>query len=254
MNTEEKVVKQKKKKKKKRRKKRYLLRFLLLIAFFVALYFFLTSTVFDIQKITVQDNNYYTKEQVIGIAKVKTGKNIFETDVSKIKERLLLDPYIKNVKVGRKIPHTIYIEVEERKEFACIPYGNEFILIDNEGMVLKKTEIEPALPLLVGMTVKNIEPGTALEVEENAVLSDTLRLVAEMDEHEIYFKKIDISNVIIKAYIFDQLVCEGTPENMLNNLEGLQKVLYDLYSQGIERGVLKVGSDQLYPFNPKIEE
>lgn len=251
--TEEKMEVKKKKKKKKRRKKRYFLRIILFVAFCVALYFFLTSSIFDIQKIAVENNNYYTQEQVISIAKIKTGKNIFETDISQAKEALLLDPYIKNTKVSRKLPDTVKIKVEERKEFACIPYGNEFVLIDKEGMVLRKTEVEPKLPLLVGMTVKSIDPGKPLEVEENSVLSDTLRLVDGMGEHELYFKKIDISNVIVKAYVFDQLICEGTPENILNKLGLLQEVLYGLHAQGIERGVLKVGTDNLIPFNPVVE-
>ncbi|MEG1584660.1 MAG: FtsQ-type POTRA domain-containing protein [Anaerovorax sp.] len=244
---------EKQKKKKKRRKKRYLLKFILVVIFCVALYFFLSSNIFDIQKITVSNNNYYTKEQVIGIAKLKLGENIFAADMSAAKEKLLLNPYVKTVKVSRKLPATVVITIDERKEFASVPYGKEFVLIDKEGMVLRKTEVEPALPLLVGMTMKNIEPGEPLEVEENSVLSDTLRLVDEMGEHELYFKKIDISNVIVRAYVFDQLICEGTPENILKSLEPLKEVLYGLYAQGIERGVLKVGSDQLIPFNPVVD-
>ena len=53
------------KKKKKRRKKRYLLKLcaVLLVAF--GAYKLLTSPIFDIQKITVENNAYYTSEQII---------------------------------------------------------------------------------------------------------------------------------------------------------------------------------------------
>ncbi|MDD3170101.1 MAG: FtsQ-type POTRA domain-containing protein [Eubacteriales bacterium] len=240
-------------KKKKRKKKRYLLKFLILIAFAVGMYFFLTSSVFDIQKITVENNDYYTVEQVISLAGAKTGENLFEASLSEMKEKLLADPYIKNVKLKRKLPAEVLIIVEERKEDAAVPYGNQYIIIDNEGMVLRKADSEPTLTLLVGMTIENMEPGTPLAVEENAVLTDTLKLLGKIKNYELFFKKIDLSSITIKAYIYDQLVCEGTPENITDNLDSLQEVLYDLYTKGIERGMIKMGSDKYFSFSPLVE-
>ncbi|WP_027398722.1 cell division protein FtsQ/DivIB [Anaerovorax odorimutans] len=240
-------------KKKKRKKKRYLLKFFIFIVLCTALYLFLTSSLFDIQKIKVENNNYYTSEQVISIAKAKAGKNLFKVSTSDMKERLLKDSYIKSVKVKRRLPDTIKIIVEEREEYAAIPYGEEYVIIDSEGMVLRKVSIEPKLTILLGMTVKNIDTGTPLEVEENSLLTDTLSMLKKMEKYDLYFKKIDISNIIIKAYIYDQLICEGTPENILNNMETLQEVLYDYYSKGIKRGTIKVGADGYFAFSPLVE-
>lgn len=240
-------------KKKKRRKKHYLLKFIMVIVLCTGLYFFFTSSLFDIQKIIVENNKYYTSEQIIGIAKAKPGKNLFKSSTSDMKERLLKDPYLKSVKVKRKLPDTIKIIVEERKEYAAIPYGEGFVIIDQEGLVLRKVKAEPKLTLLLGMTVKDTTAGKALKVEENSVLTDTLSMLKKMEAKELYFKKIDISHVVIKAYIYDHLTCEGTPENILKNLEPIQEVLYDLYSKGIKRGVIKVGTEGYFSFSP-LEE
>ncbi len=240
-------------KKKKRKKKHYFLKFLIFIALAAGMYFFFTSSLFDIQKITVENNSYYTAEQVISLAGAKTGENLFEMSLSEMKEKLLADPYIRNVKLKRRLPAEVVIIVEERKEDAAVPYGSNFLIIDKEGMVLRKTDTEPALTLLLGMTVENMEPGTPLKVEQNAQLTDTLKLLAEVKKHELFFKKIDISNIMIKAYIYDQLVCEGTPEDIMNNMDSLQEVLYDLYTKGIERGVIKMGSDEYFSFSPLVE-
>lgn len=240
-------------KKKKRKKKHYFLRFIILVAFTVGAYYFFTSSLFDIQKITVDNNKYYTVEQVISLAGAKTGENLFEASLSQMKEKLLADPYIKNVKLKRKLPAEVVIIVEERKEDAAVPYGNQYIIIDNEGMVLRKTDSEPTLTLLSGMTIENMEPGTPLAVEENAVLTDTLKMLQEIKKYEVFFKRIDLSSITIKAYIYDQLVCEGTPENIMDNLDSLQEVLYDLYTKGIERGVIKMGSDKYFSFSPLVE-
>lgn len=240
-------------KKKKRKKKHYLLRFIILVAFATGMYFFFTSSLFDIQKVTVENNSHYTEEQVISLAGAKTGENLFEASLSQMKENLLADPYMKNVKLKRKLPAEVVIIVEERKEDAAVPYGNKYIIIDNEGMVLRNAEQEPVLTLLLGMTIKNMEPGTPLEVEDNSALTDTLKLLEEVKEHELFFKKIDISSIMIKAYIYDQLVCEGKPDDILDNLDSLQEVLYDLYTKGIERGVIKMGSDKYFSFSPLVE-
>jgi cell division protein FtsQ len=241
------------KKKKKRKKKHYLLRFIIIVAFITGMYFFFTSSLFDIQTVTVQNNSHYTEEQIISLAGAKTGENLFETSLTQMKEKLLADPYIKNVKLKRKLPAEVVIIVEERKEDAAVPYGNQYIIIDNEGMVLRKADQEPTLTLLLGMTIKNMKPGTPLEVEDNTSLTDTLKLLEDVRKHELFFKKVDISKVVIKAYIYDQLICEGTPDDIRNNMDSLQEVLYDLYTKGIERGVIKMGSDKYFSFSPLVE-
>ena len=241
-------------KRKKRKKKNWLLRILIVIIIGIILYFSLSSALFDVDKIVVKNNSYYTSEQIIQLSGAKVGVNLFKAETGEMKERLLKDSYMKNVSVRRKIPSTITITVEERKEATVIPYGDKYIILDENGLVLRHSDVEPKLPLLLGMTIKEMTPGKALLVEENSVLTDTLFMLQSMEKNDMYFKKIDISNIIIKAYIYDNLICEGTPENILNSMEAgnLQTVLQDLFNKGVERGVIKVGSDNYCSFNPMV--
>jgi cell division protein FtsQ len=245
--------KEKIRKKKKRKKKRYLLKFIFFVAVITGMYFFFTSSLFDIQKIAVENNSHYTTEQVIKLAGAKTGVNLFEASLSHMKDKLLADPYVRNAKLKRKLPGQIIISVEERKEEAAVPYGSKFIIIDGEGMVLRNTDSKPGITILMGMKVKGMKPGTPLEVEDNSSLTDTLNLLRQAKKHDLFFKKIDISKFVAKAYIYDQLICEGTPENIISNLDYLQEVLYDLYTKGIERGVIKMSSDDYFSFSPLVE-
>lgn len=244
---------EKERKKKKRKKKRYLLKFIIFVAVVVGLYYFLTSSIFDVQKITVEGNNYYTVEQVIAISEAKTGENLFKAPTSKMKDKLLANPYIKTSKVKRKVPNEIILIIQERQESAAIPYSDSYIILDDEGMILRKSQTAPALTIIEGLTVTNFQEGTPLEVEENAMMSETLKLLNKTMEDELFFKKIQVGTIIVKAYIYDQLICEGTPENIINNLDSLQKVLYDLYNKGIERGIIKMGKDGYFSFNPSLE-
>ena len=243
-------------KKKKRRKKNYLLRIIVFLLSCVLLYLLLNLEFFDVSEVEVENNSYYTAEQIIEKSGLKTGVNIFfECRTRKLKEALLADTYIKDVKVSRKLPDTIIISVTERTETAAVEYGDSYIILDSSGLVLRQTETEPKLTLLVGLTLKSIEEGKALVAEENYVLSDTLEILEMMTESEVYFKKIDLSGVMIKAYIYDNLICSGTPEAVAENLKngGLKQVLYELYSQGVERGTITVNSDGSCAFNAAIE-
>lgn len=246
-------MKKEKQKKKRRKKKNYLLRFVMLILVGVGIYFLLTSDLFTIRELTVKSNQYYTAEQIIEIAHAKTGGNLFEISTSEMKENLLNDAYIKDADVSRRLPDEIVFTVTERQEAAAIPYGDRFIIIDADGMVLRQTDVEPTLTLLTGMTLSNIKAGTPLSVEENSLLNDTLELLDSMKETEIFFKRIEISSIIVKAYIYDNLTCEGTPENILKNMDDLKDVLYDLYVKGIERGVIQVGGEGYYSFSPLVD-
>lgn len=241
------------KKKKKRKKKRYFLKFCIFCLLCTGTYYFLTSEYLNVTEIEVVGNEYYTEAQVIQMTAIQTGKNMFEFDSSRVRDVLLADPYIKNVKIRRILMGTVRITVTERMEYAAVPYGESFVLLDNEGTVLRVTDESPTLPLLVGMTLVEMTPGEALAVEEAYLLTDTLELLQVVEQHEVYFKKIDFSTVIVKAYIYDTFYCEGTPGNIRDNMESVEKLLYELYQQEITHGVVKVGKDNYLSFSPLIE-
>jgi len=241
------------KKKKKRKKKRYFLKFCIFCLLCTGGYFFLTSEYFNVTAIDVSGNEFYTRAQLIQMTGIQTGKNLFEFDVSDIRDKLLEDPYIKNVKIRRVPMGTVRIVVTERVEYAAVPYGESYVLLDKEGTVLRIAEDAPTLPLLLGMALVEMTPGKALVVEQSYLFTDMLELLETMEEHEVYFKKIDFSTVMVKAYIYDTLYCEGAPGNIRDNMESVEKLLYELYQQEVTHGVIKVGKDNYLSFNPVIE-
>ena len=69
--------------------------------------------------------------------------------------------------------------------------------------------------------------GEEIEAEESVSLKNTLKMFGAMEEGDIYFIRLEISDIFIKAYIYNALVCKGTPSQMLNSIENgtLQKIL-----------------------------
>lgn len=236
-----------------RRKKHYLRRFVIFLAAVAAVIAFLSSSVFAIKTIEVEGNRYYTDDEIINMAGVSTGVNLFwGARSSQIRENLMDDPYFVDVKLHRKLPGTLTVEVEERVQIAAITYGDAYIVIDEEGVMLRKTNVDPKLTLLTGLTVSKLKVGEAVEAEEAATLASTLKMLNSMEDGDFFFKKIDVSHVIIRAYIYDTLVVKGTPKQMTAAIDSgnLQKVVNKLIKSDIRRGTINLGDHNYVPFSP----
>ncbi|MEG2626602.1 MAG: FtsQ-type POTRA domain-containing protein [Anaerovoracaceae bacterium] len=241
---------------KKRKKKHYLVRFLVFIVVCVGLGFFVSSSFFDVTEIKVENNHYYKSEEIINMANAKVGGNIFwEVNKSEIIGRLEGNPYFEKVQVKRKFPNVLIIDVAERAQVAAIVYGDKYVVIDTNGVVLRKTDVEPKLTLLKGLTISKLVEGQPVEAEEKVALGNTLKMLTAMENGNLYFKKIEISKVLIKAYIYDMLICKGTPKQVLMSIENgdLQKVLNKLFKSETKRGTITLGSDNYVSFSPDLD-
>lgn len=242
-------------KKKKRRKKRYLLKFFILLALCVGLYCFLHSSIFNLEKVIVSGGERFTAEQIQDMAHLKTGTNLFEFKAGDCEERLLDDPYIKAVHIKRKLPATVEIKLTERKEKAVFVQDKQYIVIDLEGIVLRIADKDPKQPVLAGITVTKAKENQPVEVKEQYGLKKAIKLLAAMEEADLYFKTIDVSKLIVRLYVTDKLYCKGEAKNLLIGMEegDLKAVLYDLYKRKIKKGVVNVGDEQYYSYSKKIK-
>ncbi|MCQ4637191.1 FtsQ-type POTRA domain-containing protein [Anaerovorax odorimutans] len=242
-------------KKRKRKKKRYVLKVLLLILICVGLYFFLHSSVFNIKTINTSESSHFTAQQIQEMAGLKKGMNLFEFKGGKCEDKLEENPYVQEARVKRKLPGTVSIELTERKEMAILAKDSQFVVIDGEGIVLQVAQQAPQLTFLSGVTVTEAKENEAVEVKEENVYKKAMRLLNEMEKADLYFKQIDASEVVVKAYLTDQLFCRGKARNLLSSMKegNLQAVIFDLYKKGEKKGVINVGDDQYFSFNKKTK-
>lgn len=247
--TEQKPVK----KKKKRKKKHYFLRFLIFCAVIAGIFFALKSELFYVRDIQVEGNRFYTPAQVIEMSGLTTGKNMFfEIKTKPARDALLETPYIRLASIRREPMHTLRIKLEERLEYAAVPDGDFYVLIDNEGMVLSISDKQPPLPLLEGMVVEDMEPGVPLKVDQAYLLTDTLKLLKATDETDLYFPRIYFTSVLVRAYINDQYYVEGEPSEIESNLEQIRTTMQEQYAAGVSKGIIRVGSGGYLAFDPRI--
>ena len=244
-----------KRRRRRRRRKHPFLGFLVFVAIVAGIVFFLRSEFFSIETIDIEGNKYYTPSQIQDISGIQNGMNIFfEVKSSQSRKQLLDSPYIKSASIQRVLPSTIKISVEERMEYAAIEYSGSYAVIDKEGMVLRISSAEPELTLMEGIEVSDPQEGKPLDAKKSYLFRGALELLSKTEANDLYFKKIYFSSAIVRAYIYDDYYCEGTPEAMIERMPDIKTVVSEHFVNGINKGVIKVvsGTDIL-PFDPKID-
>ena len=245
--------------KKTKRRRRHVNPFVVLaiiIACIAGILVFLNSSFFDVQEFTVEGNSYYLDEEILTMGKCQTGGNIFwGTDLKGIKSRLEKDSYMSEVKVSRKLPHTVKIKLTERKQVAAIVYGDRYVVIDASGYILRKTDVEPKLTIISGLTISKLEVGSDIEVEETVRFGQALEIITSMEKNNMYFTKLVVSKDGITAYVLDNLICSGSPDALTECLESgkLAVVVQELFDREIERGTIKISGSDNISFSPKID-
>ncbi|MBR2547228.1 MAG: FtsQ-type POTRA domain-containing protein [Eubacterium sp.] len=242
-------------KKKKHYKTHFFLKVLLLLIALAATAAFALSPVFTIRNVEVEGNKFYTDEQIINMSAVETGGNLFtDAQKNKIKKNLKDNLYFRSVRVKRHIPNTLVIEVEEREELAALKYGDKFVVIDEDAVVLRIANLDPEVTEITGLHIMKMEPGAKAKVEENKIFQDTLSTLHTMKEGDLFFKRIEIEDQDITAFIYDMLKVRGNSEELRASIESgtLQKVVNKLMKSDIERGTIILGENGYISFSPAV--
>lgn len=188
----------KKAKKGKKKRKKLGVWFLLLVLILLlagasvgAYYYTIVDT------ITVSGSSSYTKEEVIALSGLYTGRNIFLYDLDAAKKGIEKNPYISCLSVKRVLPKTIVIEVSERKEFAAVQtLGGGFCVIDRTGYVLdvSRQDTGSLLPVY-GLSSMSFTVGMRIDDDKSKLRPYTvMELINALGVKYDEIEYIDISN------------------------------------------------------------
>lgn len=154
--------------KKKRRRRTAL--FYGALGFLVAAVFVVLSLTvfFGIQSVSVEGNSLYTEAQVLEIAAIEPGSNLFRLDTAAVARRLERElPYIKEAKVTRVLPDRVRLELAETRAVCAAEEGGAYAILDPDGKVLSRAaEVPTGLSLLTGSALLEAQPGEAAQFEE----------------------------------------------------------------------------------------
>ena len=256
----EKIRERKREKKRKARRRRTLFwTTFITIAVVLGGFLFSISGFFTVDSIEVRGNSHFTAEEIINIGHAVPGHNlIYEPDSKNITEYLEQNPYIKSAEVSRKLPSTLVITVNERAEAICFTYDDDYLIMDDEGILLKKTRTEPKITMVKGFVVTRLRLGDTVGTENPQMFSKLLRLMRTMKAADLYFVTVDMTSYMedmsVRAYIYDKLVVKASYEDLITNLKNgrLHKIVETLFKDDVKRGTITLSGDGEASFEPGI--
>ena len=142
---------------------------------------------FKVEQIRVVGNARYTGEEIVAVTEVVQGDNLILLDKYHIAQRLYTQlPYITNVRIHRKLPDGLKVEVTETVAAAAVRGGGSWWLLSSSGKLLEAVENSAAQNYMQIKGLETQEPvagGRLSLVEDCAItverLEELLRLMEE---------------------------------------------------------------------------
>jgi len=185
-----------------------------------------TSDAFQVTDIRVPE------ESGLKVSKDLVGQNLWQVDVRRLADELSTQrPALKRIRVIRRPPHTLEIEVLERAPIAQLQLG-KWYPVDLDGFILPEGRAKPfeALPILKGLQEAK---GTFKAGRDNHApqLQEALRIVALLRESEALcgrqISMIDVSDGHQVRFVLEEgleVRC-GEPTELTAQLARLRPIL-----------------------------
>ena len=208
--------------------------------FIYAYSYFLSAPYFEIKETSVRGLKELTEKDVLTLVEIKPGQNILAVNVDVLSRRVAVNPWIKNVYVGREFPNRIVVDVRERNPIALVKQAGDFYLMDSEGIIFKKMSQGDEVDLAI-ITGINVQDKT-----KSKLLSDTLSLLKVFSGSNLYsflgaISEAHIDEVFGLSLLTDKgLYLKMGMEDFEKKLRKLALVMNDREKRGINNSSLTV--------------
>ena len=105
-----------------------------------------------VREVLVRGRQITSRDDLIAALDVHHGMPILAIDMEETRQRIESLGWIKSVTLARRLPDTLYLQIEERQALALWQHKGRIALIDRDGTVIQRHKLEgfAALPLVVG--------------------------------------------------------------------------------------------------------
>ena len=131
----------------------------------------MSAPYFEIREISVRGVKELTEKDVLALAGIQPHANILSVNTDAVARRIGVNPWIKDIYVGRELPDRLVLDVRERTPVALVNQDGIFYLMDVSGFVFKKLSKGDEVDLAI-VTGVNIQ-----DKAQSPLLGDALRLL-----------------------------------------------------------------------------
>lgn len=181
---------------------------------------------FNISTINISGSGTYSEEQIDEVCSIEIGDNLFLIDKDKCREELTKKlPYIYDIKIKRKLPVTLEIQIVDA--VAAYSIANEdgtYILLDDNFKVLENAaeSYSDGVVSIADVMAVDSAPGNTIEFENG----DTLNCLKSISEA---IKAVGMENVSLIRSVDknnNSVLYNGRITFELGNCDNLENKLY----------------------------
>ena len=197
---------------------------------------FTRAEMFTIAGVDVKGVRSMGDEDIRGVATMFTGQNIFRVDLGGATRRVLADPWVRDVRIERRLPNRISIFVTERVPKAVLQASNGKYLIDGEGVVMVPVRSgsagAPQLPVIALRDCRAVprEPVTTGAVTEALVLLEELAARGGWDAAGVTVKADSAETITIVYADHEFRIGSG---NYDEKLRRMGEIVADMRQRGL---------------------
>lgn len=126
------------------------------------------SPIFVLKTVNIQGNRFVQDEDIIRIAGIRLGENLFQLQTDEIKRTLTKDLRIEQAVVQRSFPSQLDISISERVPLAIIKCDYGYLELGKGGIVLDahRTLRDMPVPMISGVGVADLFVGDVVDDEQ----------------------------------------------------------------------------------------
>jgi Cell division septal protein len=183
-----------------------------------------SSDVFTIERLIVSPGQHVTEAQLRGAAGSALGSTLLRVDLDTLKQKMMVLAYVRDVKVYRRFPDALEIQVEEYAPAAVVQAtdGRRWLVAD-DGRVLERGSGAPGkMSLVVPAGVTQLQAGGVVASQ----LVQVLPVAALLHDADIWPAAAHpVAKVVVSTYGEVALVLGGGAEVRLGEPTDLEMKL-----------------------------
>jgi len=221
-------------------------KFIVLLLLIIILVLIIRLDVFSIEDVTYNVGLYGDQEN---IEKLIVGEmNYLIHSKSYIKDKILEIPMIDSVKVEKKFPNTVKLNIIYKEPFLKVTDNNINVIIDDQGNVLAINKDIKTKFSISGLELSYYKVNNKLEIHNNRdILMNLIILIKLINKSGIDINnKIDYNNNNVYVYTYTGLkVNFGDCSNIEEKFNNFVNIYHDLLEKSINYGEIDVSITDL---------
>jgi len=202
------------------------------VCFLFLYHYFLTSPYMKLEQINMEGIDANFKQELIRSCGLNADQSLLALNLNKLKEEMETHPWVRSVKLERRFPHTLNVQVEREVPLALVLMDRIYYM-NRWGSAFKEVEAGDGMdfPMITGDFIEGTE--TAEKLEKAA------RMIQALASEKGLWSLNELSEIHVgndggASLYFNHVAAEikVACEDFTSQLEGLKKVAENLIHTG----------------------